>query len=181
MFSVLIKKYFGKYVLHRKGLQYKRCEYFHPVGKNFRTPHRSLVHSAGFGMERFGKLQDEQRKTEIKTHRDGAQSKILQNAIARTRNHNAYGQVHLMDKHKLQVCKTPDSRGKETTGSMPTKPPQDPLKTSPRNAQSFPSEAVVVLWPAALAGFLCIWVDSRTTTQTHKLALAALTSVASSL
>ena len=40
---------------------------------------------------RFGKLQDEQRKTKIKTHRDGAQSKIPQNATARTCNHNTDG------------------------------------------------------------------------------------------
>ena len=42
---------------------------------------------------------------------------------------------------------------------MPTKPTGDPLKTSPRNAQSFPSEAAVVLCPAALARFRSIWVD----------------------
>ena len=67
VFSVLIKRHFGKCVLHNKGLQYERCEYFHPVRKKFRTPHRSLVHSAGFRMERFGKLQDEQRKIKIKS------------------------------------------------------------------------------------------------------------------
>ena len=63
-----------------------------------------------------------------------------------------------MDKHKLQVCKTPDSRAKGTTGSMPRKAP----RASPRNAQSLPSEpseAAVVLCPAAFARFLSIWVD----------------------
>ena len=60
-----------------------------------------------------------------------------------------------MVKHKLQVCKTPDFRAKGATGSMPTKAP----RASPRNAQSFPSEAAVVLCPAALARFFSIWVD----------------------
>ena len=142
MFSVLIKRHFGKCVLHNKGLQYERCEYFHPVRKKFRSPHRSLVHSAGFRMKRFGKLQDEQRKTKIKTHPDGAQSKILQNATSRTRNHNAYGQVHLMDKHKLQVCKTPDSRAKGTTEAC-RRPPERPhgtLRASQAKQQSYSAQ-----------------------------------------
>jgi len=42
---------------------------------------------------------------------------------------------------------------------MPTKQARDPSGRPPRNAQSFPSEAAVVLCPAALARFLSIWVD----------------------
>ena len=80
----------------------------------------------------------------------------VQNATSRTWNHNAYDDTGaFMDKHKVQVCKTPDFRAKGATGSMPTKAP----RASPRNAQSFPSEAAVVLCPAALARFLSIWVD----------------------
>ena len=58
-----------------------------------------------------------------------------------------------LDKNKLEarIYTRLPSRSKSSKGP--------PLQTSQGNDQSFPSEAAVVLCPAALARFLTIWVD----------------------
>ena len=84
MFSVLIKRYFGKCVLHKKGLQYKKCQYFHPVGKKFRTPHRSLVHSAVLDGKVWEALRRATKNQDKNTPRRGAEQDTAEHNIKDT-------------------------------------------------------------------------------------------------